>query len=637
MLISFQVAGMIIIFILVSFFLAQTRLTLKSGRLFLLVCFVTFILLFLDIFSIICIMNPNVFAKEVIDFFSKLYLVFLVIESSFGLVYLARDIYKYRIKARRIFYVTHMLYLITSAILLLSTNIVEVYDKENHILYTEGTSCLICYILSGILLLLTIFYVVIYRKYFNKANRDTIIIWMIFWIIAAATQFFNKQLLVVGFASAAALIIIYINLENPALIIDKKTAKFNFELLEECITELNDKNIDYKVVYMILNNNAIDNNSKNSALMAISNVLSTFSNTKIYATRNKFLTFKGEFGFVNILINTNTEEFFDNFNLGMKNINYNKLYNNVFDIKYLIIENSFLIKNYEYLKNLFDSILEKNLISLNNKINYIDSYSIEKIEEIYSMEKTLNYALEHDLIDVYYQPIYSTKDKSFTSAEALLRIKDKEGKMYYPQSLIEIAERNGTISKLGEIVFIKVCQFLKEHNIRNLGIHYVEVNLSVVQCGNHELADNFISIMKKYDIDPSLINLEITETASSNLRKIMLKNMNKLIEYGVSFSLDDFGMGNSNLNYIIEMPVEIIKFDRTLVNSYFNDEKAKVVFNKVIEMIKSLNFSIVFEGIEEEKDFKESVNIGIDYIQGYYFSKPVPGNEFIEFLKEHNK
>ena len=143
--------------------------------------------------------------------------------------------------------------------------------------------------------------------------------------------------------------------------------------------------------------------------------------------------------------------------------------------------------------------------------------------------------------------------------------------------------------------------------------------------------------MKKYDIDPSLINLEITETASSNLRKIMLKNMNKLIEYGVSFSLDDFGMGNSNLNYIIEMPVEIIKFDRTLVNSYFNDEKAKVVFNKVIEMIKSLNFSIVFEGIEEEKDFKESVNIGIDYIQGYYFSKPVPGNEFIEFLKEHNK
>ena len=71
--------------------------------------------------------------------------------------------------------------------------------------------------------------------------------------------------------------------------------------------------------------------------------------------------------------------------------------------------------------------------------------------------------------------------------------------------------------------------------------------------------------------------------------------------------------------------------------NYFNDEKAKVVFNQVIEMIKSLNFSIVFEGIEEEKDFKESVNIGIDYIQGYYFSKPVPGNEFIEFLKEHNK
>ena len=113
--------------------------------------------------------------------------------------------------------------------------------------------------------------------------------------------------------------------------------------------------------------------------------------------------------------------------------------------------------------------------------------------------------------------------------------------------------------------------------------------------------------------------------------------MQRLIDYGVSFSLDDFGMGNSNINYVIEMPVEIVKFDRVLVNSFFTDEKAKIIFKKVIEMIKSLKLLIVCEGIEEQKQFDDSMDLGIEYIQGYYFSKPIPKDDFIEYLKENNK
>ena len=142
--------------------------------------------------------------------------------------------------------------------------------------------------------------------------------------------------------------------------------------------------------------------------------------------------------------------------------------------------------------------------------------------------------------------------------------------------------------------------------------------------------------MKQYDIDPKQINLEITETASTSLKNIMLNNMNKLIEFGVSFSLDDFGMGNSNLNYIIEMPVEIVKFDRILVNSYFNDSKAKLVINKIIEMIKSLKLSLVLEGIETKDIVDQALNLDIDYIQGYYFSKPINKEAFTEFLKNNN-
>ena len=143
--------------------------------------------------------------------------------------------------------------------------------------------------------------------------------------------------------------------------------------------------------------------------------------------------------------------------------------------------------------------------------------------------------------------------------------------------------------------------------------------------------------MKKLNISPDCINLEITETASTNLRNIMINNMNTLINYGVHFSLDDFGMGNSNLNYIIEMPVDIVKFDRILVNSYFTDPKAKLVITRIIEMIKALNLEIVLEGIENKESLDEVLKLDIDFIQGYYFSKPVQEIDFVEYVKKFNK
>lgn len=637
MFISFQIAGIIILLVLMSFFLAQTRITLKSGRFFLMVCITTFLLEFLDIFSIICIINPNVFPIGVTKFFCKLYLVFLVLEASLGLAYLMKDIYKSNKKRIKLFYSFHLAYIVLSAILLFSTDINMVYQADKQILYTEGPSCYICYILSAILLITTIVFVITNRKKLNKSNRDSVVIWMIFWLIAAGIQFFFKHLLVVSFASCVALIIIYVNLENPALRIDKKTAKFNNEVLDECINELIEKKENYKLVYMVLNNNSVDANAKNLALITISNILSTFADTKFSLRRNKYLTFRSELGFIIVIINAEANDFFIELEKGFINTNYNELYGNVYNIKYLIVDRKEIINDYEKVKSLVHSILEKNLIPLNNERNYLNLKTAQEIDRIKEMEKTINYAIENDLVEVYYQPIYSKKHKRFTSAEALMRIKDKDGNIIYPGAFVEIAERNGTISKLGEMVFTNVCKFINENDIEKMGMEYIEVNLSVIQCGDSNLATRYIRIMKEYNINPKQINLEITETASSNLRSIMLDNMKKLINYGVTFSLDDFGMGNSNLNYIIEMPVEIVKFDKVLVDSYFNDSKAKLVVNKIIEMIKALELKLVLEGIEKKDILEQALNLNIDYIQGYYFSKPINRIDFLNFITENNK
>ena len=112
--------------------------------------------------------------------------------------------------------------------------------------------------------------------------------------------------------------------------------------------------------------------------------------------------------------------------------------------------------------------------------------------------------------------------------------------------------------------------------------------------------------------------------------------MNELIRFGVNFSLDDFGNGQSNLDYIIDMPVAIVKFDRNMVQSYFVNERARLVMGTIVDMIHKMNLKIVAEGVERREELEELKRIGIEYIQGFYFSKPLPEREFLDFVKKHN-
>ena len=113
--------------------------------------------------------------------------------------------------------------------------------------------------------------------------------------------------------------------------------------------------------------------------------------------------------------------------------------------------------------------------------------------------------------------------------------------------------------------------------------------------------------------------------------------MERMIEYGIHFSLDDFGTGQSNLNYIVDMPVKIVKFAREMSQAYFANDKAKYVMDAAIHMIHGMGMKIVAEGIETEEQYKKMEEINIDYIQGYYFSKPLPEQEFLQFLRQRNQ
>ncbi|MBR1692680.1 MAG: EAL domain-containing protein, partial [Lachnospiraceae bacterium] len=204
-----------------------------------------------------------------------------------------------------------------------------------------------------------------------------------------------------------------------------------------------------------------------------------------------------------------------------------------------------------------------------------------------------------------------------------------------PEEFIPIAEKNGRIIEIGEIVFRKVCEFMSGSGCLDLGVHYIEINLSPIQCYHEELADTFLKIMQEYQIEPSYINLEITETAEmeSGGIRILQRNMRQMNEKGVSFSIDDFGSGFAAIDYLLRLPVSIVKIDKSILWQAMKDKDAMVVLRNTMQMIKDIDKRIVVEGVETEEMAAILRDYGCDYMQGYLYSKPIPGEEYLAFLK----
>lgn len=244
-------------------------------------------------------------------------------------------------------------------------------------------------------------------------------------------------------------------------------------------------------------------------------------------------------------------------------------------------------------------------------------------------------AIAENRFEMYYQPIYSIKEKKFLSAEALIRLYDENYGFISPELFIPVAERNGTILQIGDFVLDDVCRFLAECGKNGLGIEYIELNLSMVQCMQRNLTDKVQFYMRKYGLKPEQINLEITETAADTAQDIVEENIQALSEQGIHFSLDDYGIGYSNISRIMSLPFYIVKLDKSLADKV-KDSRMKIVLKNTIRMLKGIGMEIVVEGVETKEALQQFTQLECDFIQGYYFSKPLPEQEFVKFIQENN-
>ena len=257
---------------------------------------------------------------------------------------------------------------------------------------------------------------------------------------------------------------------------------------------------------------------------------------------------------------------------------------------------------------------------------------LEKSRREYIIVQILKQALSQNKFEVYYQPIYSVKDKKFTTAEALVRLNNSELGFVSPEEFIPLAERNGLILLIGEFVFRSVCKFIIHNRIWEKGIEYIHVNLSVIQCMQEKMHEQLLSIMDYYGLEYKYIQLEVTETAAVASSDTLLKNMELLIEKNMNFALDDYGTGYSNTSSILKYPFRCIKLDKSIIWASMKNQKAKKLLLHTIAMFKDMGIELVAEGIETQEMADELIKMKCDYLQGFLYSKPITSDALLKLL-----
>ncbi len=619
--IELQCCALFILFTIAVMFRREKKLDLMNRKLFEHAISACFACLTFDILSIVLINMSvhNGFSPFITGIVCRLYIMLLVMQGYLGYVYaytsmLPRD--KTWAKVVRI--ISHSIFVVGEILMLV---LPIGFTAEGRVVYSYGMSTIVAYVLSSIYIISTIVTTIAYRKQMPGRRFTAMILWQGIWMLAAIIQFCQPQILLVGFASAFGMVILYIQLENPSEYIDGSTGLFTTNALSAYVHDKYryGKRFSMFTAQIHYLNNYVDYAMEQNVVMRTARALVNLGPEPAFRIDDD--TF--------CVLYDDKDRMFD------KAANIKRQKDGVKDVPakgtYLLIPDSMEMSGPDEFFRFLHTYLESE-----EEITVANEEMVLKLREQNAVKEMIDDALISDRVEVFYQPFYNVKESRFDEAEALVRIRQEDGEIVPPGVFIPVAEETGQIIPLGFRVLEKVCGFLAKGDAQKLGLEQVGINVSAAQFDLDNPAASVMENMDRYKIDPGLINLEITETAAAENREVMLMNMDKLRGKGIEFSLDDFGTGRSNIDYFVNMPVKTIKFDYSFTRGFFDNEKIKHVLTGMVDMLHKMNMSVVVEGIETEEQMQVMKDMGVEYIQGFYYSRPVPEKEFLSFLASNN-
>ena len=440
-----------------------------------------------------------------------------------------------------------------------------------------------------------------------------------------------KIQLFVGFGAALAVTILYLVLNSPLAYIDLSTHVFNGDYFNYWIWE--QIHLKKETHLLVIKINQLKYMHDVHQLGNKSELLD-YITKQLWNISYKHLLFRIQFDQFVLCCSTKKQQ--------EKIINQ---LNQIFPKGYCEIPHG----DFTYISMYQINHIEK-LENENNVLSYIEfllnqqtnnQQFIQDTEKLYlkylneqEIERYLLKAIDQDLFDVWYQPIYSIHEHKFVALEALSRLQHPQLGWISPEVFIGIAEKEDLIFKMMPLQIKRICKFINENQKDLKDIDNIKVNLSPLEFAKPGYCEYLIDIIKSYSIPLDKFQFEITESTATTYTKELEEVIYYLKQNGIRICLDDFGSGYANLNSILHLPFSVIKMDRSLLKNICEDESVSMFYQNMVRTLKNMGYKIVAEGIEERKEVELMEQWHVDMIQGYYYSKPLNSKEVIEKIKE---
>jgi len=272
-----------------------------------------------------------------------------------------------------------------------------------------------------------------------------------------------------------------------------------------------------------------------------------------------------------------------------------------------------------------------------NQYQYHSKEMNSTVSEIIRTEKDIRDALAFNWFQLYYQPKISTSTNKVIGVEALIRLNHPERGLIAPGNFIPIAEQKDLIIDMEKWVINQACRFLTHWDQMRLPQIKVAVNISPRHIASGKLQENLLSALELNHVEAERLIVEITERVALENQENNIKTLNEVCELGVELALDDFGTGYSSLSYISNLPIDIIKLDKSFIDHIATKKESRCIAETIIRLADNLNKKTVAEGVETKEQFDILKSLGCTMIQGYYFSKPLPQSDLRSYVINHTK
>ena len=642
----FQIAATVVLVVIEILYFSRPQIKILSTRIFNWIMISAAIYLIFDYASVFSLVFFDSFPKWLVRLIHQGFI--FSFEATFLLIYVYLDVISHnqrRLSRGKRIFVSVMAAL--SLILITFTKLNYRITKDY--IFADGPMIISITVIITILSASTIVSAIRnYRKIEMHRISSYVLFAMGLWFIFGLFQFFCPYVLFLSVSISTMLLVLVISLGNPAEYVDKESGAFNYDALKLIISD----KIQKKRPFYIINID-MDELSKLRKQNGDKGVIKIYAQLRIFiAEKFTIDVFQLNHHSLTLIFNEHDEKnmeknlklIYERFHEPWEVNEHTKIHLNA-HVDYVRVPKDTPFLSTDDVQSSTSQLLEfvEMCHTYSDEAEFVHRVNSQLLQNRNRQDvilKILKEAIRTNGIEMYYQPIWNVKEQKFSNCEALVRLKDDKTMGFIsPEEFIPVAERNFLIMQLSSKIFENVFQFMSQNDLPAQGLKHMEVNLSAIESVDIGFPSIMKELLEKYNINPSMVNLEITESIAITSGRRLKRNMEDLIRHGCSFSMDDFGTGYSNLSQITRADFSIIKIDKSLLWPIFekknpNRQNAKILLENMVSMILQMGLQIVVEGVETQEQLDYLCSLGVNYIQGYYFSKPIKADEYLEFLKQ---